>query len=111
VDIDSRLDYERNHFRIKKTPDLTLDYVCWFDGAAQSQGLLSRAGGIIKTIGNSTYRWTLNCGQGTNTREELLGLWASLTLAHRIKHHSVTCSGGLKDYYRLDQPQLQLKSY
>jgi ribonuclease HI len=50
----------------------------------QNHGLLSGVGGILKTIGNTTYRWTLNCGHGTNTREKLLGLWASLTLAHRL---------------------------
>jgi ribonuclease HI len=44
----------------------------------------SGAGGIIKTLGNSTYRWTLNCGQGTNTMAKLLGLWDSLTLAQRL---------------------------
>jgi ribonuclease HI len=84
VDSDRRMDGVRNHHRIKKTPELNLDTICWFDGAAQSNKLLSGAGGIIKTLGNSTIRWTLNCGQGTNTRVELLGLWASLTLAQRL---------------------------
>jgi ribonuclease HI len=39
---------------------------------------------VIKINDHSTYRWTLNCGNGTNTRAELLGVWASLTLASRL---------------------------
>jgi hypothetical protein len=72
--------YKRN----KKTPDITLASSCWFDGAAQENGILSGAGGIIKISGNTIYRWTFNCGMGTNTRAELLGVWASLSLAHRL---------------------------
>jgi ribonuclease HI len=70
--------------RIKKIPNLIMESLCWFDGATHNNGLLSGAGSLLKTMGRTTYRWTLNCRQGTNTRVELLGLWASLTLAHRL---------------------------
>jgi hypothetical protein len=40
----------------------------WFDGASQQNGSLSGAGGLIKVIQHSIYRWTLCCGPGTNTR-------------------------------------------
>jgi ribonuclease HI len=70
--------------RIKKSPDINLTSICWFDGAAQANGILSGVGGIIKISGNTIYRWTFNCGMGTNTRAELLGVWASLSLAHRL---------------------------
>jgi ribonuclease HI len=56
----------------------------WFDGAAQQNGDQSGAGGVIKINEHTTYKWTLNCGHGTNTRAELLGVWASLTLASRL---------------------------
>jgi len=69
--------------KIKNTPEFTLAYVGWFDGAAEANGLLSGVGGVIKLPGNTTYKWTLNCGLGTNTSSELLGVWASLTLAKR----------------------------
>jgi ribonuclease HI len=72
------------HNRIKKTPNIILDNICWFDGAAQVNGTLCGAGGVIKTIGKTSYRWTLNCGQGSNTRAKLLGVWASLTLTLRL---------------------------
>jgi ribonuclease HI len=70
--------------RIKKTPDFTLASVGWFDGATQANGILSGVGGVLKLSGNISYRWTLNCGPGTNTRVELLGVWASLILATRL---------------------------
>jgi len=45
----------------------------WFDGASQSNGTQSGAGGMIRVSKYSQYRWTFNCGLSTNTRAELLG--------------------------------------
>jgi hypothetical protein len=81
VDNTHRVDNKRVQHMIKKTPEIIMDTTCWFDGASQGNGLLNGAGDIIKTIGNSLIKWTLNCGRGTNTRAELLGMWASLILA------------------------------
>jgi hypothetical protein len=53
----------------------------WFDRVAQQNGDQSGVGGVIKITEHSTYKWTLNCGHGTNTMAEFLGVWASLTLA------------------------------
>jgi ribonuclease HI len=39
---------------------------------------------LIKITKNSSYRWTFNCGLGTNTRVELPGIWAILYLASRL---------------------------
>jgi ribonuclease HI len=52
-----------------------------FDGAALSNGLCCGAGGIFKNHPTRITKWFFNCGVGTNTKAELLGLWASLTLA------------------------------
>jgi ribonuclease HI len=41
-------------------------------------------GGLIKTSSNTVIKWTFNCGCGTNTREELLGAWATLSLVVRL---------------------------
>jgi ribonuclease HI len=57
--------------------------VAWFDGASQQGGALCGAGGKIVLNPHTCIRWTLNCGQGTNTKAELLGAWASLVLASR----------------------------
>jgi ribonuclease HI len=54
--------------------------VC-FDGAARSSGLCCGAGGTFKSHPSRITKWFINCGEGTNTKAELMGLWASLTLA------------------------------
>jgi ribonuclease HI len=46
--------------------------------------LESGAGGLIKLTQNFYYKWTYNCGPGTNTRAELLGAWATHLLASRL---------------------------
>jgi ribonuclease HI len=58
--------------------------VGWFDGASQSNGQLSGVGGVIRYNEQISYKWTFNCGEGTNTKAELLGAWATLTLASRL---------------------------
>jgi ribonuclease HI len=39
---------------------------------------------VLRINEHSTINWTFNCGLGTNTRAELLGVWATLTLASRL---------------------------
>jgi ribonuclease HI len=56
----------------------------WFDGTTQRNDTLSGAGGLIRLTENSIYKWTFSCGSGTNTRAELLGVWATLHLAMRL---------------------------
>jgi ribonuclease HI len=56
----------------------------WFDREAQSSGNNCGAGGHIRINGYISYKWYLNCGSRTNTKEELLGVWALLTLASRL---------------------------
>jgi len=57
--------------------------VPWFDGASQQGGALCGAGGEIALNPHSCIRWTLNCGQGSNNKAELLGAWTSLILESR----------------------------
>jgi ribonuclease HI len=52
----------------------------WFDGATQNNGQLSGAGGVIRCSEQISYKWTFNCGEGTNTRAKLLGVWETLIL-------------------------------
>jgi hypothetical protein len=52
-----------------------------FDGAALSTGLCCGAGGFFKSHQSRITKWFLNCGSGSNTKAELMGLWASLSLA------------------------------
>jgi hypothetical protein len=58
--------------------------IAFFDGAAQLDNKLCGAGGVIKTPDSTVYRWHFNNGEGTNTKAELLGIWATLTLANHL---------------------------
>jgi ribonuclease HI len=52
-----------------------------FDGATLSNGECCGAGGFFKTHSSRITKWFINCRAGTNTKAELMGLWATLTLA------------------------------
>jgi hypothetical protein len=52
--------------------------------------------GIIKTTDKLVYRWFFNCGGGTNSKAELLGIWASLTLANYLDIHRLQAFGDSK---------------
>jgi ribonuclease HI len=72
------------HVRVMWIED-TLEYpVAYFDGAAQGNGRCSGAGGIIKVVATTGYKWHLNCGEGSNTKAELMGLWATLFIANYL---------------------------
>jgi ribonuclease HI len=40
--------------------------------------------GVIMIKEQTFYKWMINCGVGSNTRVELMGAWALLTLASRL---------------------------
>lgn len=52
-----------------------------FDGAAKANGLCCGSGGFFKSHPARITKWFLNCGEGTNTKAEFLGLWVTLLLA------------------------------
>jgi len=79
--------------RLLKAPKLDDVPNTWFDGAACTDGTLSGVGGLIKTTHNTFYKWTFNCGPCTNTREELLGAWATLYLASKLYIESLQVLG------------------
>jgi ribonuclease HI len=70
--------------------------VAWFDGAAQQGGSPCGAGGKIALNSHTCFRWTLNCGQGTNMKAKLLGAWASLILACRLHTDELLLLGDSK---------------
>jgi ribonuclease HI len=65
----------------------------WFDGASQQNSEHSGAGGVIKIREHTFYKWMINCGAGTNTRDELLGVWALLTLASPLFIYEINVLG------------------
>jgi ribonuclease HI len=70
--------------------------VGWFNGAVTSSGQNNGVGGIIKLNEQCSYKWILNCGQGKNTRAELLGACALLTLASRLSILTIHVHGDSK---------------
>jgi ribonuclease HI len=68
----------------------------WFDGATSSIGLNNGAGVVIRINEQRSYKWLLNCGLGTNTRAELLGVWALLSLASRLSIQELQVMGDSK---------------
>jgi len=54
------------------------------------------AGGIIKCPDSIEYRWFVNCGGGTNTKSELLGAWATLTLEKYLNIQNMQMLGDSK---------------
>jgi hypothetical protein len=58
--------------------------IAFFDGATQSDKKSCGEGGVIKTVDSLVYRWHLNSGEGTNTKEKLLGIWVTLTLGSHL---------------------------
>jgi ribonuclease HI len=70
--------------------------VACFDGATHLNGKCCGAGGVIKTSDLSIYMWYFNCGEDTNTKVELLGVWATLLLANHLSSHKIQILGDSK---------------
>jgi ribonuclease HI len=67
--------------------------VGFFDGVALANGTNSGVGGVIKLNDTSSISWTCNCGPDTNTRVEILGVWATLHLASRLHIYNLQVMG------------------
>jgi ribonuclease HI len=59
-------------------------------------GTLCGVGGVLNIDEHTKFRWTLNCGRGTNSRAELMGAWATLTLATRLYVYDLYVLGDSK---------------
>ena len=63
--------------------------MAFFDGASIIGGLNCGAGGIIKCSESLVYICYFNCGEGAHTKAELLGAWATLTLAKHLNTQNI----------------------
>jgi ribonuclease HI len=52
--------------------------------------------GSHKFPDSTVYRWYINCGEGTNTKAELMGVWATLTLANHWNIQKLQLMGDSK---------------
>jgi len=70
--------------------------VACFDGASSTGGDFCGARGVFKHPDSTMHRWFLNCGTGTNTKAELLGVWATLLLAKKWNNQRIHKLGDSK---------------
>jgi len=73
---------KKRQSKILPQPDTWAQNIATFDGA--SQGGICGGGGTITLLDHRTIHYKVGLGAGTNTRAELLSLWALLTLARRL---------------------------
>jgi ribonuclease HI len=70
--------------------------MAFFDGASEAGGTNCGAGDVIKSCSLKEYRWFLNCGEGTNTKAELMGAWAALFIAKQLDISDIQLFGDSK---------------
>ena len=68
----------------------------FFDRVALAGGSNCGAGGAIKCPNSQANRWFFNYGDGTNTKAELLGAWATLTITKLLDLHYIQVLGDSK---------------
>jgi len=56
----------------------------YFDGASQQKDTNFGVGGVLYLRDSSQLQWIINIGSGSNTKGELVGLWALLYLSRRM---------------------------
>jgi hypothetical protein len=44
----------------------------------------SGGGGVIRIKNHTVFHWAFNCGMGSDSRDEILGVWALLSIASRL---------------------------
>jgi hypothetical protein len=72
---------------------LTRETAGFFYGVVLANGTNSGVGGVIKLSDKSSITWTCNCGPGTNTRAEFLGIWATLLPTTRLHIYNLQVLG------------------
>jgi ribonuclease HI len=84
--------------KLRQNPILRISgySLAFFDGASIDGGSICGAGGIIKHSNNQVFRWYFNGGSGTNTKAELLGAWASLTITKLLDIQYIQVLGDSK---------------
>jgi ribonuclease HI len=80
---EQKLTHDTFHIRIDRPPAFDWDgAVGFFDGASQERGTKCGAGAILKCPSLGTYKLKMNCGNGTNTKGEMLALWLILYFSY-----------------------------
>jgi ribonuclease HI len=94
----SNIPTDKNSQVLRLSPVIRLNgySLAFFYGASTVGGSGCGAGGSLKLIEGPVVRWLFNCGEGSNTKEELVGAWASLTIAKILEIQHVQILGDSK---------------
>jgi len=68
----------------------------FFDGASIVEGTICGVGGSLKRLDAPNVRWFINCREGSNTKAEFLGAWATLSIAKLLDIHHIRILGDSK---------------
>jgi hypothetical protein len=84
--------------RLRLSPIIRINgyTLAFFYGASIAGGSNCGIGGTIKCLDSLAYRWYFNCGDGSNTKAELLGAWATLTIAKHLDIQYIQILGDSK---------------
>jgi ribonuclease HI len=78
-------------------PKVSNDLVVgFFDGSSSSNGSVCASGVVIKMLNGTTHLIRFNSGEGLNSKEELLGLWALLFISSQLNIHQLQVCGDSK---------------
>jgi ribonuclease HI len=68
----------------------------FFDGASIDGGENCGVGGSLKRLNALDVRWIFNCGEGSNTKAELVGAWTTFMMAKLLDTHHIQMLGDSK---------------
>jgi ribonuclease HI len=70
--------------------------MAFFYGASIVGGKNCGAGGSLKRLNALDTRWIFNCSEGSNTKAELVGAWATFAMAKFLDIHHIQILGDSK---------------
>ena len=96
---------------IKVTPPLLIDTmpIGFFDGASQEGGYLFGASMVLKIGDNHILKLSMGCGQGSNTKSELLALYGLLVFVNHLGISHLQVVGDSKVVIEWDQRKNNLQ--
>jgi ribonuclease HI len=82
----------------------------FFDGSSSQYGVVCTSGAVLKLLDGMVYKLRLHIGSGTNSKDELLGLWTILCFARfqKIDHLQAVGDSKLMINWALNKCSLKL---
>jgi len=67
-----------------------------FYGDSIERGSNYGEGGSLKRLNEQDVRWFINYGEGSDTKAEIMGAWAAMTIANFLGFHHIQMLGDSK---------------